>query len=98
MDRWAISITNVPAARPNVLETAGSDRLTTWVIMAAVLFGAAFLRFWQIEAVGVAPIGLVCLLADTLYGRKSAIVAALAMAFMPYHVVVGRQVLLDGPQ
>lgn len=33
----------------------------------------------------------------TLYGRLTGAFAALFMALMPYHVVVSRQVLLDGP-
>ncbi len=33
-----------------------------------------------------------------LYGRRAGLLAAGALAVMPYHVVVTRQVLLDGPQ
>lgn len=36
-------------------------------------------------------------LGRTLYGAKTGLLAALFMALMPYHVVVTRQVLLDGP-
>ena len=32
-----------------------------------------------------------------LYGRRAGLVAALLLALMPYHVIVTRQVLLDGP-
>ena len=48
-------------------------------------------------AVGVATIGIVYMLGSLLYGRKAGILAALFLALMPYHVVVTRQVLLDGP-
>ena len=48
-------------------------------------------------AVGVATIGIVYMLGSLLYGRKAGILAALFVALMPYHVVVTRQVLLDGP-
>jgi len=48
-------------------------------------------------AVGVATIGIVYLLGSLLYGRRAGVFAALFVAFMPYHVVVTRQVLLDGP-
>lgn len=48
-------------------------------------------------AIGVATVYVVYLLASLLYGRKAGIIAALFMALMPYHVVVSRQVLLDGP-
>lgn len=48
-------------------------------------------------AVGVFTVILVYLLGRKLYGRRAGFIAALIMAFMPYHVVVTRQVLLDGP-
>jgi Dolichyl-phosphate-mannose-protein mannosyltransferase len=46
---------------------------------------------------GVATVVLVFLVGRTLYGRRVGLVAALFMAVMPYHVIVTRQVLLDGP-
>jgi hypothetical protein len=46
---------------------------------------------------GVVTVGLVYELGRLLYGRRAGLVAALLMALMPYHVVVSRQVLLDGP-
>lgn len=47
-------------------------------------------------------IGTITLLAvfglgRTLYGARTGVIAALFVAVMPYHVVVTRQVLLDGP-
>ena len=48
-------------------------------------------------AVGVATVCLVYELGRLLYGRNAGLLAALLMALMPYHVVVTRQVLLDGP-
>jgi len=48
-------------------------------------------------AIGVATVYLVYELGKLLYGWRAGIVAALLMALMPYHVVVTRQVLLDGP-
>jgi hypothetical protein len=48
-------------------------------------------------AVGVATVCLVYELGRLLYGRNAGLLAALLMALMPYHVVVSRQVLLDGP-
>lgn len=47
--------------------------------------------------VGLATIYLTYELGKVLYGRLPGALAALFMAFMPYHVVVSRQVLLDGP-
>jgi hypothetical protein len=46
--------------------------------------------------IGVACVALTYLLARRLYGRKAGLAAALLLAVMPYHVVVSRQVLLDG--
>ncbi|MET7419774.1 glycosyltransferase family 39 protein [Dactylosporangium sp. NPDC005555] len=47
-------------------------------------------------AVGVLTVGVTYLLARRLYGRRAGLIAALLLAAMPYHVVVTRQVLLDG--
>jgi MFS family permease len=47
--------------------------------------------------IGVATIVLVYLLGSLLYGRRVGLAAALFMAVMPYHVIVTRQFLLDGP-
>ena len=48
-------------------------------------------------ATGLATVYLVFATAKLLYGRKAALAAALFIALMPYHVIVSRQVLLDGP-
>ncbi|MEA2404195.1 MAG: hypothetical protein QOE08_842 [Thermoleophilaceae bacterium] len=48
-------------------------------------------------AVGVATVVITYALGKLLYGRKAGLVAALFIALMPYHVVVTRQILLDGP-
>jgi glycosyltransferase involved in cell wall biosynthesis len=48
-------------------------------------------------AFGVATVYLVFLTGRALYGRRVGLVAALFIAVMPYHVLVTRQVLLDGP-
>jgi hypothetical protein len=48
-------------------------------------------------AAGVATVYLVYELGRQLYGRRTGLIAALLLALMPYHVVVSRQVLLDGP-
>src|SRR4051794_16504082 len=48
-------------------------------------------------AVGVATVALTYMLGKLLYGRRPGLIAALFMALMPYHVVVTRQILLDGP-
>jgi 4-amino-4-deoxy-L-arabinose transferase-like glycosyltransferase len=48
-------------------------------------------------AIGVATVFIVYRLGKLLYGEYTGILAALMLAVMPYHVVVSRQVLLDGP-
>jgi len=48
-------------------------------------------------AVGIATVYVVYRLGRLLYGRTAGLLAALILAVMPYHVVVTRQVLLDGP-
>lgn len=46
---------------------------------------------------GVATIAVVYLIGRDLYGAKTGVLGALFLALMPYHVVVTRQLLLDGP-
>lgn len=46
--------------------------------------------------IGVLTIGLTYLLGRRLYGHSAGLIAALLLAVMPYHVIVSRQVLLDG--
>jgi hypothetical protein len=48
-------------------------------------------------AFGVATVYLVYLVGKTMYSRGVGMIAALIVALMPYHVVVTRQILLDGP-
>jgi 4-amino-4-deoxy-L-arabinose transferase-like glycosyltransferase/putative flippase GtrA len=49
-------------------------------------------------AFGVAGVWLCYATASLLYGRRAGLIAAAVLAFMPYHVVVTRQALLDGPE
>ena len=46
--------------------------------------------------IGVATVALTFLLGRRLYGRLAGLIAGLLLAVMPYHVIVSRQVLLDG--
>ena len=48
-------------------------------------------------AIGLATVYLVYRLGTLLYGKKAGLLAGLMLALMPYHVIVTRQVLLDGP-
>ena len=45
----------------------------------------------------MATLVVVYALGRLLYGPRAGIVAMLLLAVMPYHVIVTRQVLLDGP-
>lgn len=48
-------------------------------------------------AFGLGTIVVVFAATRLMYGRRSAYIAATIVALMPYHVIVTRQVLLDGP-
>ena len=51
-----------------------------------------------IAVVGIATVALVYVLGSTMYSsRATGLLSAALVAVMPYHVVVSRQVLLDGP-
>jgi 4-amino-4-deoxy-L-arabinose transferase-like glycosyltransferase len=77
-------------AHPLLFQTLLSVMFTGGVSdVAARLMSVAF---------GLATIVVVHLLGARLYGRKVGLVAAALLAVMPYHVVVTRQVLLDGPE
>jgi hypothetical protein len=46
---------------------------------------------------GVATVALVYLIGRVLYDHRVATLGALLLAVMPYHVIIGRQIMLDGP-
>jgi 4-amino-4-deoxy-L-arabinose transferase-like glycosyltransferase len=48
-------------------------------------------------ALGLATVGVGYLAGDLMYGRRAGLIAAAVLALMPYHVIVTRQILLDGP-
>ena len=48
-------------------------------------------------AFGVGTIAMVYVLGRLLYGSRTGAIAALLLSLMPYHVLLSRQVLLDGP-
>jgi hypothetical protein len=47
---------------------------------------------------GIATVILAYKAGALLYGRRAGVIAAALLAVMPYHVIVSRQVLLDGPE
>src|SRR5512147_482226 len=59
-------------------------------------FGDLALRGLAV-AIGVITVFVVYRLGSILYNSNVGVLAALILAIMPYHVVVTRQVLLDGP-
>jgi 4-amino-4-deoxy-L-arabinose transferase-like glycosyltransferase len=65
-------------------------------IMYRIHFGDMAARI-LIVAIGLTTIYVVYKLGAFLYGRPAGAIAALLIAVMPYHVIVTRQVLLDGP-
>jgi hypothetical protein len=76
-------------AHPMLFQTALSVLFVNGVSdVAGRLLGVAF---------GVATVGLVLALGSLLYNRTVGLLAAAFLAVMPYHVVVTRQALLDGP-
>jgi hypothetical protein len=48
-------------------------------------------------AIGLGTVYLTYLIGRLMYGRLAGAIAAAMMALMPYHVIVSRQLLLDGP-
>ena len=48
-------------------------------------------------ALGLATVAVVYATGRLLYGRRAGLIAGLLIALMPYHVIVTRQILLDGP-
>jgi 4-amino-4-deoxy-L-arabinose transferase-like glycosyltransferase len=47
--------------------------------------------------IGLATVFVTYKLGSLLYGRRAGAISALFLALMPYHVLVTRQILLDGP-
>jgi Dolichyl-phosphate-mannose-protein mannosyltransferase len=72
--------------------------LFQYVLAIGTIFGTDDIGARVISAaVGMLTVGLGFLLGRTLYGTRVGVFTALFMALMPYHVIVTRQVLLDGP-
>jgi hypothetical protein len=71
--------------------------LFQFVVGLGLSFGVNDLvgRLFSVVA-GLATIYLVAQLGALLYNRRVGLIAALVIALMPYHVIVTRQVLLDG--
>ncbi|MDD5369506.1 MAG: glycosyltransferase family 39 protein [Anaerolineaceae bacterium] len=66
----------------------------------SLLFRVGFNDLWGrliAAGVGMGTVYLSYLIAKQLYGNLVGALTGLLMALMPYHVIVSRQVLLDGP-
>ncbi len=72
--------------------------LFQWVMALAMGVGVEGMGLRVLSGViGMATVGLAFLIGRLMYGQRAGLLAALLLAVMPYHVVVTRQVLLDGP-
>jgi uncharacterized membrane protein len=89
---------------------AGNDVMRTMfpIFRAHPLFLQILLSFgmhgqvsdWSARAVtaviGIGTVAMTYVLGRRLYGHSAGLIASLLLAVMPYHVIVSRQVLLDG--
>lgn len=72
--------------------------LFQWMMALAMAFGVEEIGLRVLSGViGMVTVWLAFLIGRLLFGQRAGLLAALLMALMPYHVVVTRQVLLDGP-
>ena len=72
--------------------------LFQFLIALSHLFGSSDLLPRLLSVfIGLATVYLTYDIGKRLYGRPAGLLAGLFLALMPYHVVVTRQVLLDGP-
>ena len=72
--------------------------LFQWVMALTMAFGVEEVGLRVLSGViGMLTVWLAFLIGRLLFGQRVGLLAALLMALMPYHVVVTRQVLLDGP-
>ncbi len=94
----AAAIAQVPVLKDIFPVFRAHPLLFQFVLALLFNFGPSdlALRLFAV-AVGVTAVYLVYQLGSTLYSRNVGILAALILAIMPYHVIVSRQVLLDGP-
>jgi Dolichyl-phosphate-mannose-protein mannosyltransferase len=94
----AASIANVPDLKPFFPIFRAHPLLFQTMLSIGYRFGTGdlFARLFA-DLFGAGAVVVTYLTGSTLYGRRAGVIAALLLALMPYHVVVSRQVLLDGP-
>jgi 4-amino-4-deoxy-L-arabinose transferase-like glycosyltransferase len=94
----AAAIAQIPVLREIFPVFRAHPLLFQFVLALLFNFGVSDLAARLLAvAIGVATVFIVYRLGSLLYGESTGILAALILAVMPYHVVVSRQVLLDGP-
>src|SRR5215207_1299189 len=94
----ASTIAQVPVLREIFPVFRAHPLLFQFVLALLFNFGISDLAARLLAVViGVLTVYMVYRLGSLLYGDSTGILAALIMAVMPYHVIVSRQVLLDGP-
>jgi hypothetical protein len=94
----AAGIIGDPALKPYFPVFRAHPLLFQFIVSLGYLSGVSDLtgRLFGV-GVGLITIYLVYHLGSLLYGKKAGLIAALIIALMPYHVVITRQILLDGP-
>ncbi|MDD1751318.1 MAG: glycosyltransferase family 39 protein, partial [Methanothrix sp.] len=94
----AAAIAQVPVLKDIFPVFRAHPLLFQFMLALMFNFGASdiALRLFAV-VIGVITVYIVYQLGTLLYNRNVGILAALTLAIMPYHVVVSRQVLLDGP-
>lgn len=94
----AASIANVPELQPLFPVFRAHPLLFQTLLSLEYRVGGGLDVARAVSALmGVATVYVTFRLGRLLYGTAAGLLAALFMAVMPYHVVVTRQVLLDGP-
>src|SRR5215213_11606124 len=93
----AAAIAQVPVLREIFPVFRAHPLLFQFVLALLFNFGVSDLAARLLAvAIGVLTVYIVYRLGRSLYGKYVGILAALILAVMPYHVIVTRQVLLDG--
>src|SRR5215212_1520865 len=94
----AAAIVNDPTLKPFFPLFRAHPMLFQFTVSLGYLFGVNdWIGRVVSAAVGVATLYLVYRLGALLYGRQVAVFATLFLGVMPYHVIVTRQIILDGP-
>src|SRR4029077_17478297 len=95
----AASLSGDPLYTPYFAIFRAHPLLVQFILSVVFKFGVSDVAARAVSvAFGVAAIPLIYLLGRELFSRRVGILSALLLALLPYHVIVSRQVLLDGPE